>query len=947
MIESMKQAEDEILKFWKVKKIYEKVKKKNSKGKKFYMMDGPPYATGNIHMGTALNKILKDITMRSRRIQGFDVFDRVGYDTHGVPIELKIEKEIGSKSKKDIEKFGVKNFINKCKEFATKYINVMNSEFENLGVWMDFKNPYLTLSNEYIEAIWETFKKADEKGLLYLGKYPVHTCPRCETAVAYNEIEYGKQEDNAIYVKFPLKKEKNKFLIIWTTTPWTLPGNTGVMVNPEIIYSEIKLSSGESWIIAKDKVSELMNTIEARYTIEKEFQGKTLEGKEYENPLSKHLDIKIQNGYKVILSGRYVNTNEGSGLVHCAPGHGKEDYEVGKEYGIDIISPVSINGTLLKETGKYQGKKARAVDEEIISDLEKDGFLVYKHKYSHDYPLCWRCNSPLLMISIPQWFFKIDEIHDKLLKENEEVNWVPKYMKQRMRAWLDGISDWPISRQRYWGTPLPIWICKKCGEREVIGSVKELEKKSGKKIKELHKPEIDEIYFKCKKCEGEMERVPEVLDVWFDSGVSSWAALGFPKNKKLFKKFWPADFNVEGKDQMRGWWNSQIILSEMRFNKKPFESISVHGMILDLGKKKMSKSLGNIISPQEIIEKYGRDYLRYYFAKISKGEDFSFNEKEMQEIQKMFRVLINTNNFVNQIHGKKSKLNLEDKWIISKFNSLILEVTEYYNNYKFYEAVRCLEEFIMKDISRTYIQMVRERAEETYSVLNEIRLGILKLLSPIIPFITDKIWQELKERKIVKEESVHLSSWPKEDKKKIDVNLEKIMEQTLQIIEKGLALRDKVQIGLKWPLPKITIYFKGKENKELQTVIKTQLNVKEIKFESPASKETELEVELDTKITPELEAEGYAREISRQIQAFRKKIGLQKKDKVNTHIICNDELKEILEKNKKFIKKRTNSYKLVIVTTSKERFKNKTDFKIKERSGEIAIIVEGLPTSNP
>ena len=544
--------ERSILEFWEKNKVYDQLKQKNRKGKKFYFMDGPPYATGHIHMGTALNKILKDIVMRQKRLQGFNVFDRPGYDTHGVPIEFQIEKEIGSKSKKDIEKYGVKKFIEKCREFATKYIEVMNSEFQDLGVWMDWSKPYLTLNDEYIEAIWWTFKKADEKGLLYLGKYPVHICPRCETAVAYNEIIYSKQDDTSVYVKFPLKKDKKKFLIIWTTTPWTLPGNTGVMAHPEFDYAEIDLSNGETWIMAEKLAQKIMANIGTGYKLRKVFKGKELEGEEYINPLSKNLNVKTKNAYKVVLSSRYVNLDDGTGLVHCAPGHGKEDYEVGKEYNLDILSPVDISGTLTEEAGKYAGKKARIVNAEIIKDLEDSNHLIYKHVYSHDYPLCWRCKSPLLMVSLPQWFFKIEKIHSKLLKFNEEINWVPSWMKLRMKAWLEGLGDWPISRKRYWGTPLPIWICKKCKQQKVVGSIDELRKLSGQKKITVHKPEIDEITIKCK-CGGQMNRVEEVLDVWFDSGVSSWAALGYPQYKDDFKKFWPADINIEGKDQVRGW----------------------------------------------------------------------------------------------------------------------------------------------------------------------------------------------------------------------------------------------------------------------------------------------------------------------------------------------------------------------------------------------------------
>jgi isoleucyl-tRNA synthetase len=931
---NFKQTEEEILKFWKQKKIYEKLKKKNSNGKPFYMMDGPPYATGSIHMGTALNKISKDFVMRSMRQQGFDVFDKAGYDTHGVPIEFQIEKEIGSKSKQDIEKYGIKKFINKCKEFATKFIGVMNKEFENLGVWMDFDNAYLTLNDKYIEAIWDTFKKADEKKLLYLGKYPVHVCPRCETAVAYNEIEYGKQEDTSVYVKFPIKNEKNKFLVIWTTTPWTLPGNTGIMVNPDLEYSEIEIDGRENWIIAKEKVQELIQTLEKKYVVKKTLKGKNLEGLEYENPLEKHLNRKIKKGNKVILSSRFVNLEEGTGLVHCAPGHGKEDYEVGKKYGIDMLSPVEMSGLLSDEAGKYKGKKARVVDSEIIEDLEKDGFLAYKHKHTHDYPLCWRCKSSLLMVSMPQWFFKIKEIHKKILKSNNEVNWIPKYMKLRMKAWLEGISDWPISRNRYWGTPLPIWLCNKCENKVVIGSIKELEKISKKKIKGVHKPEIDEVKWKCK-CSGEMRRVSEVLDVWFDSGVSSWAALNYPREEKLFKRFWPANVNLEGKDQVRGWWNSQIILSEIKFGKKPFKNILVHGMVLDLGKKKMSKSKGNVISPQEIIDKYSRDFLRYYFAKISKGENFAFDEGEFKDIQKVFMILANIDKFINQLENKKSRLRIEDKWILSRLNSVINEVTNNYNSFNYPDSIQKLEKFLVEDLSRNYIKIIRDRANETRDILEKIIIESLKLLAPIIPFLTEKIWQDLKKKKIVKEESIHLSSWPKVDKKKINRELEKDFDIALQIIEKGLAERDKQKIGLKWPLTKATISLYHILSKELQYIIISQLNVKKIEMK----KGKEIVVNLDTKTTPELEAEGYAREMSRQVQSYRKKLELEKKDKIELFIFVDEKFKNILESQKNLIKQRTNSKKLEIVTTGKERFKNKICFKIKDKGGEIAILV--------
>lgn len=918
-------TEEEILKFWEEKKIYEKSKEKNAGNKKFYMMDGPPYATGHIHMGTALNKILKDIAMRAQRLQGKDVLDRPGYDTHGVPIEFRVEKEIGAKTKQDIEKYGVNKFIKKCKEYATKHIGIMGPEFRNLGIWMDFDNPYLTLDQKYIETIWDTFKEADKKDLLYLGKYPVHVCPRCATAVSFNEIEYAKQKDTSIFVKFKLNDQENTYLIIWTTTPWTLPANTGVMINPNVTYQQIEISSGENWIIAKDLVQKIMGDLEIGFTVKKEFVGKKMVGWTYKNPLSKHMKLETKDAYRVIPSARFVTTEEGTGLVHCAPGHGKEDYMVGIDAGIDAPCPVDISGLLTEETGKYAGKKARVVDAEIIEDLEADNALIHKLPFTHDYPLCWRCKSPLLVLSQPQWFLKISDIQKKLLKENEKTNWIPKWMEQRMKAWLDGISDWPISRKRYWGTPLPIWTCDKCDKRKVIGSVRELEKLSRQKVGEVHKPEIDGIIIPCS-CGNKMKRVNEVLDVWFDSGVSSWAALGYMENKNQFDKFWPADLNLEGKDQVRGWWNSQFILSEIKFGKKPFENIMVHGMVLDMGKKKMSKSEGNVIAPSAIIEQYNRDFLRYYFAKISKGEDFSFQDREFKEIRKTFMMLSNIARFVSQLEVVKPKKAIEDKWILSRYHRTIQEVTESYNKFNFPEVTRLLDNFLVNDLSRTYIQIIRDRANETKKILEEILLGTIKLFAPIAPFTTEKIWQELNQE----EESIHLSLLPKANMRKVDKELEGKFSVILELIEKGLAERDKKGLGLKWPLTKAIIETKIKLSSELEEIIKAQLNIR--KVESQIGKGNS--ISLNTTQTPELEAEGFAREISRKIQAARKEAELFKTDSIE--LIIDSEFNEKLKTQLDFIKERVGA-KSISLEKSKKKFSHSEEGKIKGKSFTVSF----------
>ncbi len=923
------EEENKIKAFWKKHGIPKKARLKNSESeKRFYFMDGPPYATGHIHMGTALNKILKDVALRSKRMQGFNVFDRPGYDTHGLPIENRVEKQLGFKEKQEIERFGIAEFVEECRKYATQFIDSMNAEFEDLGVWMDWENPYLTLRNEYIEAIWWTFKKAEEKGLLYLGKYSVHVCPHCGTAVAYNEIEYVKQTDEAVYVKFPVKGFEKTFFVIWTTTPWTLPANTGIMVHPKFSYAFVKMSNGETWIIAEEKVQQLMDALEAGYTIEKTVQGKELEGMEYENPLSKNLAFskeELKGAYRVVLSERYVNLDEGTGLVHVAPGHGREDFEVGQKNGLPALSPVSLNGAMTKEAGKYAGKIARVVDSEIVSDLEKSEHLVYRHPYTHDYPVCWRCKSPLLMISTPQWFFKVSEIQQKLIDENKKVNWVPEWMQTRMHNWLESLSDWPVSRNRYWGTPLPIWKCNKCERIEVFGSLSELAKKASvPQGIDLHKPYIDAVKFECD-CGGTMKRVPEVLDVWFDSGVSSWAALGFPQDSVLFDKFWPADFNLEGTDQFRGWWNSQLITSVICFDCAPFKNIATHGMVLDVDKReKMSKSKGNVVTPREVIEKYNRDYLRYYIVQNSRGDDLHFDWRFFNDIKRFFNIFWNSFNFaslyLNIDFGKTeidfSRLKAEDRWILSRINSLSVKVLNAFNSYKFYEAVSAIEKFVLEDLSRTYIKLIRGRIDSEKELLSglmsSVLFDLLKLSAPIVPHIVEFVYLEFKGS--LKEESIHLHSLPEASEKFIDLELEKEMDLVLGVVQAVLALREENSLRRRWPLKSVVIKTKkGNEIKNLKSVVATMGNVMEVRESCSAprgefaSKKLDVGVEvfLETARSPELFDEAEFRELVRKIQSMRKEKGLMPGQKATLFISSSDAV--FLKKFSKKLEMETNT----------------------------------------
>ncbi|MBI2172929.1 MAG: isoleucine--tRNA ligase, partial [Candidatus Aenigmarchaeota archaeon] len=660
----MRRDEEEKTKeYWKKKKVYDRLKKRG--GDKFYFLDGPPYATGYIHMGTAWNKVLKDAYIRFWRMKGRDVWDRPGYDTHGLPIENKVEKELGIKSKADIERLGVEKFILACRDFATKFIEIMNRQFSDLGVWMDWENPYLTLDNEYIEGAWATFKIAFEKGLLYRGLYPVHVCSHCETAVAYNEIEYAKVSDPSVYVKFKVHGKKDEFIVIWTTTPWTLPSNTGVMAKPDADYVKIQ-SGGMKLILAKELLETVAKNIGIEdYDVIETFKGRKLEGLKYEHPLKNefHFQKNLPNAHRIVLSEQHVTLDTGTGLVHTAPGHGQEDYKVGMENKLPVVSPVNMNGTYNDECGKFSGMFVKHADKLIIKNLQEKGLLLREEAITHDYPQCWRCNSPLLQLSVPQWFFKVTEIRKKLIEENEKVSWYPQWAKQRFGNWLESLGDWPISRQRYWGIPLPIWACKKCDKVRVVGSMKEL----GKQLKDLHRPYIDEVKLECA-CGSQMERIKDVLDVWFDSGLASWASLGYPKNKNLSKSFWKTDLEIEGPDQIRGWWNSQLITSVITFGESPFTSILFHGFVLDAHGVKMSKSKGNVVGPEEVVKKYGTDVLRMYLLSSPPWDDFYFKWIDVENVSKSFVVIENTFNFVKSYAGEEgmeSAMLPEDRWIIS------------------------------------------------------------------------------------------------------------------------------------------------------------------------------------------------------------------------------------------------------------------------------------------
>ncbi|MFA4820375.1 MAG: isoleucine--tRNA ligase [Candidatus Aenigmatarchaeota archaeon] len=882
-----KQQEEEIKRFWESHNIYEKSKRS---GKRFYFVDGPPYATGSIHMGTAWNKILKDAYIRFWRMNGFDVWDQPGYDTHGLPIENKVEKEFQIKSKSGIEKMGIEKFVHECRKFATKYIDIMNQQFADLGVWMDWSNPYLTLTNDYIEGAWATFKIAFEKGLLYQGFYPVHVCSRCSTAVAYNEIEYTNVADPSVYVKFPVKDQPNTYLLIWTTTPWTLPANTGIMAKPSADYVKVKIGD-EILILAKDLMEDVMKRAGITgYKIVGNMKGKKLDGLEYEHPLKDLFKFQEPIKHKVVLSEQFVEMESGTGLVHTAPGFGQEDYKVGVENGLAIVSPVKMDGTFNEECGPFSGVHVKVADRQISDILKERNMLLHEEKITHDYPMCWRCSSPLLEMAVTQWFFRVTQIRKDLLKENKKVNWYPSWAGQRFENWLNSLGDWPISRQRYWGIPLPIWTCE-CGEVKVIGSSDELPTK----LKDLHRPYIDQITLPCK-CGSQMKRISDVLDVWFDSGLASWAPLGYPKNKELFEKMWPADLNIEGPDQIRGWWNSQLITSVITFGKAPFKNILFHGFVLDAHGSKMSKSKGNATAPEEVVKKYGRDALRLYLLSSAPWDDFYFKWTDVDGIAKSFVVMENSYNYVHTyVCGVKKvkELEPEDQWILSRLNNVINVATKEFREYNIHKATNAITDFMLNDFSRVYIKMIRDRVwpgytgddkkAAMYALDNVVRITS-KLLAPICPFFAERMHIDLKE----KEDSVHMCKWPKAQTKLMNTQIEKEMEFVKEIVEVVNSVRKENNVKIRWPVESVYVESDDEVVKSalitFEKVLKNMSNTKYVSMGKTDGYKKEFSkgsVYVSKKV---LMGEALLREFLREIQSQRKKNDLKVSDRIVLYI---------------------------------------------------------------
>lgn len=938
-----KKVEEETRKFWKKnEKKFKQSVEDDKKKKIFSFLEGPPTANAPPGLHHLEVRTYKDIINKFKFMQGFSVPRKGGWDCHGLPVEVQVEKQLNLKSKKDVLIYGVDKFIKKARDSVFSYIKDWEKSTEELNYLVDLESPYRTLDNNYIESVWWSLKELHKKKLLYEGRKVVPFCPRCGTPLSSHEVALGYKEvsQESAYVLFRIKGTGNEYFLAWTTTPWTLPGNVALAVGKDIEYVKVRVAEGHKIILSKDK----LNVIDGEHRVLEKMKGKDLVGLQYE-PLFDIPETQNKNSHKVIAAD-FVSTEEGTGIVHTAVMYGEDDYNIGMKLGLPAVHTVGQDGKFLSLVPKLEGKFVKSAEKEIVQDL-KDRNLIYKtEQITHTYPFCWRCETPLLYYAINSWFIAVTKVRDKMMALNKKINWEPKHIQEgRFGKWLEGAKDWALSRFKFWGTPLPIWRCDSCGHDKIIGSVAELKKNAKGKISgeiDLHKPWIDHIKMKCEKCMGEMSRIPDVIDCWYDSGSASFAQFHYPfENKKEFERRFPYDFLSEAIDQTRGWFYTMHVLSTILFGKAAYKNVICAGHIVDEKGEKMSKSKGNVINPREIIDKVGVDAIRLEFCTADAGANKGFShDLAKSPVIPFLNVLYNLQKFNTILPKKKNKKKIEDKWIISELNDLISKVTEELKKYQISEAFLKIKDFVVDDFSRKYVQMTRDR-EDTREVVSEVLKKTSLLLAPFAPYITESIYADFSS------DSVHLSSWPKAEEKKIDISLNKSMRNTFTVIEKGLAERDKVKIGLRWPLKscKVELPKNVSISKELIEIIKNQLNVKNVilKHDSKIKDIINLKFHLDTKQTPDLEAEGYAREISRKIQDFRKQLGLQKKDIVELLVVVDEEFREILDKNKNFIKERTNAKKFEIVTPAQskveERFKNKIDFTIKEKRGRIAIIV--------
>ena len=848
------EREKEVEKFWNDNNIFQKSIDERSEGEVYTFYDGPPTANGKPHIGHVLTRVIKDMIPRYRTMKGYKVLRKAGWDTHGLPVELEVEKKLGLDGKEQIEEYGLEPFIAECKESVWKYKGMWEDFSGTVGFWADMDDPYVTYHNDFIESEWWALKQIWEKGLLYKGHKIVPYCPRCGTPLSSHEVAQGYKDvkERSATAKFTVKGEDNTYFLAWTTTPWTLPSNVALCVNPAETYVKIKVGD-EFYILAEALVEK---NIEDEYKVIEKYVGTDLEYKEY-TPLFDF--AKPDKKCYYVTCDNYVTLTDGTGIVHIAPAFGEDDANVGRKYDLPFVQLVDGKGEMTAET-PWAGTFCKDADKEVFIDLDKRGLLFNAPKFEHSYPFCWRCDTPLIYYARDTWFIKMTEVKDDLIKNNNTINWIPKTIGEgRFGAWLENVQDWGISRNRYWGTPLNIWECE-CGHRHAIGSIEELKSMSQNCPDdiELHRPFIDAVTIKCPECGKEMHRVPEVIDCWFDSGAMPFAQWHYPfENKDIFEENFPADFISEAVDQTRGWFYSLLAESTLIFNKAPYKNVIVLGHVQDENGQKMSKSKGNAVDPFDALQQHGADAIRWYFySNSAPWLPNRFHDGAVSEGQRKFMgTLWNTYAFfvlyanIDNFDATKytleyDKLSVMDKWVLSKLNTLVKTVDENLANYKITETARALDNFV-DELSNWYVRRSRTRfwvkdmpqdKINAYMTLYTALVTLCKTAAPMIPFMTEDIYQNLV-RSIDKNapESIHLCDFPKYDEALIDEQLEKDMEEVLSIVVLGRACRNTANIKNRQPIGKMYVKAPSALTEFYTQIIEEELNVKTVVFTDDVS----------------------------------------------------------------------------------------------------------------
>lgn len=849
------EREKEVLKYWKENKIFEKSLKLREGSDTFTFYDGPPTANGKPHIGHVITRTMKDLIPRYKTMKGYNVLRKAGWDTHGLPVELEVEKLLGINGKPQIEEYGVEPFIQKCKESVWKYKHDWEEMSDRVGYWADMENPYVTYNNTYIESEWWALKQIWEKGLLYKGHKIVPYCPRCGTSLSSHEVAQGYKDvkETSVYVKFKVKGEPGVYLMAWTTTPWTLPSNVALTVNPDETYIRAKCGD-ETYILAETLAP---TVLKEEYTVTGSAKGAELYGMEYE-PLFNFAKPDKKAYY--VVCDNFVTLTDGTGIVHTAPAFGEDDAKVGKANDLPFVQLVNEQGEFVESVEPWKGMFVKKADPYIIKELESRG-LVYKLlDYEHSYPFCWRCDTPLLYYARDTWFIKMTAVRDQLLKNNNSINWLPENIKDgRMGNFLENVVDWGLSRSRYWGTPLPIWECE-CGYRHLVGSIAEL-KELGEDVPddiELHKPFIDAVHLKCPKCSAKMKRVPDVIDCWFDSGAMPFAQWHYPfENKDKFETYYPADFISEAIDQTRGWFYTLLAISTLLFDKPAFKNVIVLGHVNDKDGQKMSKHKGNVIDPWTVLNKQGADAVRWYFYTSSAPWLPSrFYEEAVSESQRKFMgTLWNTYAFFvlyanidkfnpTEYRLEREKLSVMDKWILSKLYTLIDKVDRNLENYRVTESARDIQDFT-DELSNWYVRRSRERFWQkemnqdkinAYMTLYTVLVELAKTIAPFVPFISEEIYLNLvRTVDTSAPESVHLCDYPQVRRDFIDTELENLMDKVMEYVVLGRACRNTANIKNRQPIGTMFVS-DGQELPQMYAdLVKDELNVKKIVFTKDAS----------------------------------------------------------------------------------------------------------------